>query len=106
MKFSIRRMGDEVMGVNLLQEIQEISVPVVFFAGSYDYTTPFVLVEQFYASLHAPFKKLIWFEQSAHTPHMEEPEKFQRALIALADEFCSQKHPREALVAKLKKEQA
>ena len=106
MKFSCGRLGDEVMGVNLLQEIQEISVPVVFFAGRYDYTTPFVLVEQFYASLHAPFKKLIWFEQSAHTPHMEEPEKFQRALIALADEFCSQKHPREALVAKLKKEQA
>jgi pimeloyl-ACP methyl ester carboxylesterase len=96
MKFSSRLMGDEVMGVNLLQEIPELSVPVVFFAGRYDYTTPFGLVEQFYASLHAPYKKLIWFEHSAHTPDMEEPEKFQRALIALADEFCSEKHPQEA----------
>jgi pimeloyl-ACP methyl ester carboxylesterase len=95
MKFSIPRMGDEIMGVNLLQEIPELSVPVVFFAGRYDYTTPFVLVEQFYASLQAPFKKLIWFEHSAHMPHMEEPERFQRELIALADELCSEKHPQE-----------
>jgi pimeloyl-ACP methyl ester carboxylesterase len=96
MKFSIPRMGDELMGVNLLQEIHELCVPVFFFEGRYDYTAPFVLAEQFCASLHAPYKKLIWFEQSAHTPDMEEPEKFQRALIALADEFCSEKHPQEA----------
>jgi pimeloyl-ACP methyl ester carboxylesterase len=106
MKFSCRRMGDEVMGVNLLQEIPELCVPVFFLAGRYDYTTPCVLVEQFYASLHAPYKKLIWFEHSAHMPHMEEPDKFQRVLIALADEFCSEKHPQDALVATMKKEQS
>jgi pimeloyl-ACP methyl ester carboxylesterase len=97
LKFSCRLMGDEIMGVNLLQEIPELSVPVFLFTGSYDYTTPFVLVEQFYASLHAPYKKLIWFEHSAHMPHMEEPDKFQRELIALAGEFCAEKHPQEAL---------
>jgi pimeloyl-ACP methyl ester carboxylesterase len=96
MKFSCRQLGDEVMDVNSLQEISELCIPVVFFAGSYDYTTPFVLVEQFYASLYAPYKKLIWFEHSAHNPDLEEPDKFQRALIALADELCCEKHPREA----------
>ena len=106
MKFSCRRMGDEVMGVNLLREIPELSVPVVFFTGSYDYTTPCVLVEQFYAALHVPSKKLIWFEHSAHMPHMEEPDKFQRELIALGDEFCSEKRPQDALVATMKKEQS
>jgi len=106
MKFSIRRMGDELMGVNLLQEIPELSVPVVFFAGSYDYTTPFVLVEQFYARLYAPYKKLIWFEHSAHMPHMEEPDKFQRELIAIGDEFCGDMHPVDASVATMKKEES
>ena len=106
MRFSIPRMGGELLGVNLLQEIPELSVPVVFFVGRYDYTTPFVLVEQFYASLHAPYKKLIWFEQSAHTPDMEEPDKFQRALIAIGDEFCCEHHPRDVLVATMKKEQS
>jgi pimeloyl-ACP methyl ester carboxylesterase len=104
MKFSCRRMGDEIMGVNLLQEIPELFVPVVFFAGSYDYATPFVLVEQFYASLHAPYKKLIWFEHSAHNPDIEEPDKFQRELIAIGDEFCTGKHPQEALGATMKQE--
>ena len=83
------------MGLNLLQEIHELSVPVSFFLGRYDYTAPVVLAEQFYAALQAPYKKLIWFEQSAHTPDMEEPEKFQRELIAIADKFCSGKHPSE-----------
>jgi pimeloyl-ACP methyl ester carboxylesterase len=106
MKFSSRRLGDELLGVNLLQEIPELSVPVFLFAGSYDYTTPFVLVEQFYAALQAPFKKLIWFERSAHNPDIEEPDKFQRELIAIGDEFCCEKHPQDALVAKMKKEQS
>jgi pimeloyl-ACP methyl ester carboxylesterase len=90
----------------LLQEIPELSVPVVFFTGSYDYTTPFVLVEQFSASLKAPCKKLIWFEHSAHMPHMEEPEKFQRELIAIGDELCGDMHPQDTLVTTMKKEQA
>jgi pimeloyl-ACP methyl ester carboxylesterase len=103
-KYSCRWLGGEVMGVNLLQDIPELSVPVCFFAGRYDYTTPFVLVEQFYASLQAPYKKLIWFEHSAHNPDLEEPEKFQRALMAIGDELCSETHSEDALIAKVNKE--
>lgn len=106
MKFSCRLMGDEIMGVNVLQEIPELAVPVFFFVGSYDYTTPGVLVEQFYASLQAPSRKLIWFEHSAHMPHMEEPDKFQRELIAIGDEFCGDQHPQDALIPTMKKEQS
>ncbi len=87
-RFSNRLMWDELIMVNFLHEIPAISVPVFFFAGKYDYTTPFELVEEFNDSLHAPYKKLIWFEQSAHMPNIEEPEKFQRELIALAQELC------------------
>jgi pimeloyl-ACP methyl ester carboxylesterase len=106
MKFSCRLMGDEIMGVNLLQDIKELSVPVVFFAGRYDYTTPSVLVEQFYTSLHAPSRELIWFEHSAHMPHMEEPGKFQREVIAIGDEFCGDIRPQDTPVATTKKEQS
>jgi pimeloyl-ACP methyl ester carboxylesterase len=104
LKFSCRLMGDEIMGVNVLQEIPQLSVPVCFFAGRYDYTTPYVLVEQFFARLSAPSKKLIWFEHSAHMPHMEEPDKFQRELIVIGDEFCGDQHPQDALAATMKKE--
>jgi pimeloyl-ACP methyl ester carboxylesterase len=103
MKFSCRLLGDKIMDVHLLQEILKLSVPVVFFVGRYDYATPFVLVEQFYASLQAPYKKLVWFEHSAHNPDIEEPDQFQREIIAIGDEFCSEQNA-EALVATLKKE--
>jgi len=69
---------------------RDYTSPVFFFAGRYDYTTPSVLVEEFSTALRAPFKKLIWFEQSAHMPNIEEPEKFQRELIAIAHEWCSE----------------
>ncbi len=83
-KFSIPRMADELRRVNLLEEVRALSVPAFFFLGRHDYTAPFVLGEQFYRSLNAPRKELVWFEQSAHTPDLEEPEKFQRELIAIA----------------------
>ncbi len=35
------------------------------------------------ASLEAPAKEIVWFEGSAHMPNIEEPEAFQRALIAI-----------------------
>ena len=33
------------------------------------------------AHISAPYKKLVWFEQSAHNPPFEEPEKFDRVMI-------------------------
>jgi pimeloyl-ACP methyl ester carboxylesterase len=96
LRFSIPRMGDELLGVNLLQEVPELSVPVWFFEGRHDYTAPFVLAQQFYDSLAAPSKRLVWFEESAHPLDVEEPEKFQRELIAIAEECLPRKDPQEA----------
>jgi pimeloyl-ACP methyl ester carboxylesterase len=96
LKFSIPRMRDELLALNLLQEIPELSVPVWFFEGRHDYTAPFVFAEQFCAALVAPSKSLVWFEESAHPLDVEEPEKFQRELIAIADECLLRKDPQEA----------
>lgn len=96
LRFSIPRMRDELMAVNLLQEIPELSVPVWFFEGQHDYTAPFALAEEFYASLAAPSKSLVWFEESAHPLDVEEPEKFQRELIAIAEECLARNDPQDA----------
>ncbi len=93
LKYSVPLMADEILRVNLLQEIRQLSVPAFFFEGRYDYNCPFVLAEEFFASLQAPSKKLIWFERSGHTPDLEEPEKFQRELIAVADQVCGATRP-------------
>jgi len=83
-----RLLWRELMGVDLATEIPELAVPVVFFAGCHDFTTPFALVEEYYAALRAPLKRLVWFERSAHMPNLEEPLRFQRELAALGAELC------------------
>ena len=51
-----------------------------FFTGRYDYTDPFTLTEDYYSKIKAPEKRLVWFEQSAHFPFYEEPEKFAQEM--------------------------
>ncbi len=61
--------------------IKEIKIPVYFFLGKYDYATPSQLTEDFYEKLKAPYKEIVWFENSGHYPNLEEPEKYQDVLI-------------------------
>jgi pimeloyl-ACP methyl ester carboxylesterase len=37
------------------------------------------------AAQQAPAKELVWFENSAHTPHLEEPGKFRDLLLRVRD---------------------
>jgi len=38
--------------------------------------------------LDAPQKSLVWFEQSAHFPQWEEPQKFADELLEVLSESC------------------
>jgi pimeloyl-ACP methyl ester carboxylesterase len=41
---------------------------------------PSVLASRYFDRIRAPYKRLVWFEQSAHNPPFEEPEVFNRTL--------------------------
>jgi pimeloyl-ACP methyl ester carboxylesterase len=56
-------------------------VPVVFMLGRHDWQVPATIAAEYFGRIDAPFKQLIWFEASAHSPPSEEPEKFLRALV-------------------------
>ncbi|NIB38426.1 alpha/beta hydrolase [Pseudomaricurvus alkylphenolicus] len=71
---------------SLFKQLPEVSIPVYFFAGRYDYSTPATLAEEYYSFLKAPKKAFIWFENSAHTMIFEEPDKMTRELIKIAQE--------------------
>jgi pimeloyl-ACP methyl ester carboxylesterase len=46
--------------------------------------------QRFHDSLAAPSKQLVWFESSAHSPHLEEPVKFRDLLMNVrAGQFAS-----------------
>ena len=65
--------------VDFMTEAAEFEVPVYLFLGRHDYNTPFMLAEEWYRALQAPYKRLIWFERSGHEPQWEEPEAWNRA---------------------------
>jgi len=66
--------------MDLKSQIPAVKVPVYFCLGKYDYNCPSTLVADYYESLQAPFKELIWFNESAHAPCLEEPQKFNALL--------------------------
>ncbi len=60
--------------------IKELAMPVLMTVGRHDYNTPFTLAESWFQQLQAPYKELAWFEDSAHSPIKEEPEKWGRTV--------------------------
>ena len=84
---SSKAMDAEIMKVNFLEQAPKLEVPVYFFAGRYDYNTPWELVQEYYTKLDAPKgKHLVWFENSAHSPNLEEPEKFVEETVKVLEE--------------------
>lgn len=61
--------------------IKEISIPIFFIQGRYDWNIPSVLVETFFQNISAPSKQIIWFEYSGHNPLDEEAKKFNDIMI-------------------------
>lgn len=74
--FSLEKLWPEVINTNLFTEIDSMQLPVYIFQGRHDYQTPYTVAEDFYNQLKAPHKELFTFENSAHSPVMEEVEKF------------------------------
>ena len=80
-KRSYQRLKDEIYAADLPREIPRIEVPVWFVMGRHDTVVSDTVLARYFASLRAPRgKRLVWFENSAHAPHLEEPEKFRAVL--------------------------
>jgi pimeloyl-ACP methyl ester carboxylesterase len=55
--------------------------PVIFLHGRHDLGTSATVLSEWYETLHAPSKKQIWFEDSAHMIYEEEPGKLLVSLV-------------------------
>jgi pimeloyl-ACP methyl ester carboxylesterase len=71
----------ELAELNLVHSVPRIDVPVVMVQGRRDVVAPGDAAERYARSLHAPSKQLVWFEHSAHTPYLDEPERFRDLLL-------------------------
>ena len=63
--------------LDLARTLPRLDVPIVMVQGRQDQVAPGDADRQLSRSLTAPSKELVWFEQSAHTPHLEEPARFR-----------------------------
>jgi pimeloyl-ACP methyl ester carboxylesterase len=78
---SLDQAWDDLQDLDFIRDVPELDLPVYFFTGRHDYNTPFELVEEFSRTLDAPHNEIVWFENSAHMPNLEEPELYQNLLI-------------------------
>jgi len=78
---SVDQAWGDIQDLDFIRDILRLDLPVYFFAGRHDYNTPFELVEEFSRTLEAPHNEIVWFEESAHSPNLEESDLYQEILI-------------------------
>jgi pimeloyl-ACP methyl ester carboxylesterase len=75
------RLLPEMAELNLVRTVPHLDVPLVLVQGRLDKVAPADAAQRYFDNVVAPSKELVWFEESAHTPQFEEPEKFRDLLI-------------------------
>ena len=73
-------LWDKMLATDLSQQLSLLALPVYFFHGIYDYTVSYTEAKSYFEKLKAPLKGFYTFEQSAHSPLFEEPDKAQKIL--------------------------
>ncbi|MFO7655659.1 MAG: alpha/beta hydrolase [Bacteroidales bacterium] len=77
----VHPLWDEMITTDLSQQVNKVNIPVYFFHGIYDYTVSYPLAKKYFEALNAPLKGFYTFEQSAHSPMFEEPDKMRKIML-------------------------
>lgn len=78
--FSITHLIGPLEALNL-EDTTSFQCPVFLFEGRHDYATSHTIAEEWFRRIHAPEKRFVWFEDSAHTVMLEQPGRFLYHLI-------------------------
>jgi pimeloyl-ACP methyl ester carboxylesterase len=76
----VSSLWTEMINTKMIRKVPEVKIPVYIIGGVYDYTVSYVLAKEYLKELQAPLKGFYTFENSAHSPLFEEPEKMQLIL--------------------------
>ena len=63
--------------------VSALQMPVFLFLGRHDHWVPPETSVAYFETLSAPAKTLVWFEESGHEPFVDEPAKFNAAMVEL-----------------------
>lgn len=82
-EFTMAQLWPQLADISL-KDLDRVDTPVILFMGRHDYTTPAPIADAWLGRLHAPKKQMVWFENSAHLPMIEEPGHALAALLTYA----------------------
>lgn len=80
MNFSQTYLWDSAATDYLIDSVPALEIPVYIFQGVHDYQTSYEEAKAYFDQLQAPEKHFYPFEDSAHSPPFEEPERFVQLL--------------------------
>lgn len=78
--FSLKYLWDTVLQIDLIKQVPDLHVPVYIFQGRYDYQVSYVVARDYAKMLNAPIKGFYTFDNSAHSPCFEEPDRMCKIL--------------------------
>ena len=78
--FTITTMLPRLTDTGFL-DLHRLHVPIILFEGLHDYTTPWPIANEWMKHLSAPRKRIVWFQNSAHLPMIDEPGRTLKALL-------------------------
>ncbi len=84
MMFSLNNVFHKVIEDNLFESSTRFYVPVFIIQGKYDYQVSYQLAKEYLDLIDAPQKTFFTFEESAHSPNLEEPERFVEIMKEIA----------------------
>lgn len=77
---SLKHLWGAVMQTDMIKQVPNLQIPVYIFQGKYDYQVSYELARKYVTALNAPIKGFYTFENSAHSPCFEEPEKMRNII--------------------------
>lgn len=78
--FSMQHLLADVLTLDMTT-VREVDVPLFLFLGRHDHNVSSALAAEWFETVKAPRKQLVWFEQSAHEVMIEEPGKTLVTLV-------------------------
>ena len=80
-KFSSDALRAEIRAADLRKLVPQLNVPTYFLMGRHDTVVSSEMLVRYFGELDAPRgKKIIWFDDADHAPHLEMPERYRAAM--------------------------
>ncbi len=74
-------LNREIYAFNTSRFDATYQTPMFLMLGRHDWQTPSTIASDWLETIQAPLKRIFWFEDSAHSPMVDEPELFAQTLI-------------------------